>query len=126
MKLEISFPDQPMDEAGVLAQELRLALLRGGVDPSKVEIVKERSDTMGLVGDLVTMDLGSFVTMENIAGVLTAIHLTRLLYEVCRAAPSVRFKMPDGTEIKVRPSHDLLFESCKKIVEAVGSDEHGG
>lgn len=125
MKFEISFPDQPADEARVLAQELRLALLRGGVDPSKVEIVKERADAM---------DLGSVVTIVGaigpIAGAIAipieVAHLTRILYETCRPARCVRIKMPDGTDIKVRPSHDLLFESVRKISEAFGSDEHGG
>jgi hypothetical protein len=130
MKFEISFPDQPAAEAGVLAQELRLALLRGGVDPNKVEIIKERSDTMDL-GSVVTMDLSSVVTIAGaIAGAVAApievAHLTRILYETCRPAPCIRFKMPNGTDIKVRPSHDLLFESVKKIIDAAGSDEHSG
>jgi hypothetical protein len=46
MMFEISFADQPAAEAGVLAQELRSALLRSGADPRTVEIIKERADTI--------------------------------------------------------------------------------
>ena len=48
MTFKISFPSQPVAEAGVLAQELQLALLGSGADPSQVEIIKEQADTMDL------------------------------------------------------------------------------
>jgi hypothetical protein len=128
MKFEISFPDQLAAEAGVLAQELRLALLRGGADPSKIEIKKDRADTMDL-GSVVQVALDAYHTsgpmLEHVMPALTAIHCARVLYEICAPAHSgIRVKTPRGTvELSGR---EVSLERLKELLEVADSDEHGG
>jgi hypothetical protein len=126
MKFEISFPDRPAAEAGVLAQELRLALLRGGVDPNKVEIIKERSDTMDL-GSVVQIALDAYRAsgpmLEHVMPALTALHCARCLYEICVPARS-------GLIIKNRHTiklgaGEIEIERLKQILDTVDSNEHG-
>ncbi len=114
MRFEISFPDQPADEAGVLAQELRLALLRSGADPSKVEIVKERADTM---------DAGSWVEIALTAA--ESFHCALTLYQICAPAHSgIRVKSPRGT-LDLSAS-EVSPERLRQIFNVADNDEHGG
>jgi hypothetical protein len=144
MRFEISFPDQPADEAGVLAQELRLALLRSGADPSKVEIVKDRADTMDL-GSIVGIAIDAYHACGPIAGsvIQTALHArqylepavppllalecAKCLYHICRPAHAgIVVETPHGTyklsadEIEIERIEPVLLGS-----DVAGSDEHG-
>lgn len=130
MRFEISFPDQPADEAGVLAQELRLALLRSGADPSKVELIKERADAMDLgsvvswVHIFVDAYQASRPMLEPFLPALTAVECARLLCEICAPAHSgIRIKTPRGT-FKLSAS-ETSVERLKQIFDTAGSDERG-
>lgn len=127
MIFEISFPDQPADEAGFLAQDLRLALLRSGADPSKVEIMKKRADTMDL-GAVIQIALDAYhaagPVLEHVMPALTAVHCARVLYEICAPAHSgICVKTPRGT-VKLRAS-EISFEHLKQIFEAANNHEPG-
>ncbi len=129
MRFEISFPDQPADEAGVLAQELRLALLRSGADPSKVEIVKERADTMDL-GSVVGIAIDAYHAvrpmLDYVPPLLTAATCARTLYNICAPVHSgIRITTPRGTVVEINPG-EVSFDHLKQIFDATESDAHGG
>jgi hypothetical protein len=125
MKFEISFPDRPVDEAGVLAQELRLALLRSGADPERLSIIKERADTMD-IGSVVQIVFDAYHTsgpmLEHVMPALTAIHCARVLYEICAPAHSgIRVKTPRGTyELSER---EISLERLKEVLVAAENKE---
>jgi hypothetical protein len=123
MTFEISFPGQPAAEAGVLAQELRLALLRSGVDPTNVEIVRERPDTMDL-GSCVQLYFAIGKALEPLVPALTALELAKLLCEICVPAHSgIRVKTARNTR-EVGAS-EMTPERLKQIIDAASNDEHG-
>jgi hypothetical protein len=129
MTFKISFPDQPAAETGVLAQELRLALLQSGADPSTVEIIKERADTMDL-GSVIQIALDAYHAsrpiLELVPPLLTVATCARTLYNICaRAHSGIRITNPRGTVVELSPG-EVSFERLKQIFDAADSDEHGG
>lgn len=106
---------------------MRLALLRSGADPSKVEIVKERADTMDL-GSVVQIVVDAYHTsrpmLEPFATPLTALHCALCFYEICRPARAgILLKTPRGT-FKLS-AHEVEIERLKQILDTADSDEHG-
>jgi hypothetical protein len=129
MTFKISFPDQPAAEAGVLAQELRLGLLRSGADPSTVEIIKERVDTMDL-GGVVQIALEVYHAarpmLDYVPPLLTAATCARTLYNICAPAHSgIRITTPRGTVVEINPG-EVSFDRLKQIFDATESDAYGG
>jgi hypothetical protein len=125
MIFEISFPDQPANEASALARELRLALLQSGVDPKNIEIQKKRADTMDL-GAAIQVVIEAYHAagpmLEQIMPALTAVHFAKILYEVCAPAHSgVSVKTACGViELK---AGEISIEHLKQILEAANSYE---
>jgi hypothetical protein len=83
--IELSFPDLPAAQAGILAQKLRLAILRAGADEEDVRLAKENPEAM---------DAGSIVQYINSA--LEIAVLAKLIYELCQpsGAATMEFKTP--------------------------------
>jgi hypothetical protein len=126
MIFEISFPLEGADKASVLAQETRLAFLQNGANPKKVEIVKQRADTMDLGATIqLALDVyhASAPVLENIMPALTVAHCARILYEICAPAHSgIRIKTPSGAEVELTAS-EISFERLRQVFEAANNDE---
>jgi|GEM_PF-2118121 hypothetical protein len=126
MTYKISFPGKSAAEAGVLAQELRLALLRAGADPGKVEIVKERTDTMDL-GSVVELAFGALpvASLEGFHNILTAAECALILYEICQKARSGILIRTPREEFKLG-EEELSTGPLESIFSKANGDEHGG
>ncbi|HXX84812.1 MAG TPA: hypothetical protein VEN29_12615 [Casimicrobiaceae bacterium] len=125
MKVEISFPGPRADQAGVLSQELRLALLRSGADPGQIQIVKERADTMD-VGSILQIVMNAAsqaqtVLEHYVAPAFTLSHCAACLYDICNPANSgIRIKTSRG--VFEFSANEVDIKQLKRILEA--ADQH--
>jgi hypothetical protein len=76
--IEIAFPDQPANEAGILAQELAQALRTEGAPDSALTLLKERPETMDLGTGLAIaeMAVGAAVMIKHLFDLWHRAHCT--------------------------------------------------
>ena len=126
MIVGISFPDQTSAEAGILAQELRSALIREGAPERDVAIVKD---------DPTTMDAGSVVQvaisalglggefLHGITPIFAFVHCATIIYEICAPKRTgLTIILPSGEKYPLR-GEEVEIERLKSILSAIKPDE---
>ena len=111
MMLDLSFPDKPLSEAGILAQKLRAGIAKVGVPLENIQVKRQ---------DAEAMDAGTYLHIALIVFELLA--LAKAIYEVLfPARAGVRIRGPKGVvEIKASELpgavNDQLPKSLRQFI----------
>ena len=128
MVVGLSFPNQTAAEAGILAQELRSAMVREGAPERAVAIVKDDPTTMdaGSVVQVAMSALGLGGTiLEGVTPLFALVHCATIIYEICTPKRAgITLTLPSGEKYSLRPE-EIDVERLKTIfLSAIKPNEH--